>query len=49
VPGLQARRVKEAQAWLQDFYRKHDIKPAERSMSKQEMDDIIGYGENGMW
>lgn len=44
----KARRVAESQAWLQEFYRKHDIKPAERSMTKQEMDDIIGYDENGM-
>ena len=45
----KARRVAESQAWLQDFYLRHDIKPAERSMTKQEMDDIIGYDENGMW
>ena len=45
----RARRVSEAQAWLKDFYRRHDIKPAERSMTKQEIDDVIGYDENGMW
>lgn len=45
----KARRVAEAQARMEEFYRKYDIKPAERSMTKQEMDDIIGYDENGMW
>jgi antitoxin VapB len=45
----KARRVAEAQTWLQEFYSKYDIRPAERSMTKQEMDDIIGYDENGMW
>lgn len=45
----KARRIVESRRWLAEFYEKHDIKPAERSMTKQEMDDIIGYDENGMW
>lgn len=45
----KARRVSEAIARMEEFYRKYDIQPAERSMTKQEMDDIIGYDENGMW
>jgi len=45
----KASRVTAAMARMEEFYRKHDIKPAERSMTKQEMDDIIGYDENGMW
>ena len=45
----KARRVSEAMARMEEFYRKYDIQPAERSMTKQEMDDIIGYDENGMW
>lgn len=45
----KARRVAEAWVRMQEFYKKYDIKPAERSMTKQEMDDIIGYDENGMW
>ena len=34
---------------MREFYDKHGIKPAKRSMTKEEMDDIIGYDENGMW
>lgn len=45
----KGRCVAEAMARMEEFYRKYDIKPAERSMTKQEMDDIIGYDENGMW
>lgn len=45
----KARRVAAAQTRMEEFYRKYDIKPAERSMTKQEMDDIMGYDENGMW
>ena len=45
----KARRVAEGRRWLADFYKRHNINPAERSMTKQEMDDIIGYDENGMW
>ncbi|MBX9910028.1 MAG: type II toxin-antitoxin system VapB family antitoxin [Beijerinckiaceae bacterium] len=43
------RRIAEGRARLKEFYEKWDIKPAERSMTKEEMDDIIGYDENGMW
>lgn len=45
----KARRVAEARLWLADFYKRHGIKPADKVMTKQEMDDIIGYDENGMW
>jgi antitoxin VapB len=45
----KARRIEESRRWLAEFYKKYDIKPAERSMTKEEMDDIIGYDENGMW
>lgn len=45
----KTRRVAEAQAWMQQFYEKYGIKPAERSMTKEEMDEIVGYDENGMW
>lgn len=45
----KARRVAEGRRWLAEFYKRHDIKPAEKPMTKQEMDDIIGYDENGMW
>ena len=43
------RRVAAAMARMEALDRKYGIKPAERSMTKQEMDDIIGYDENGMW
>ncbi|SIQ30139.1 hypothetical protein SAMN05880592_102330 [Bosea sp. TND4EK4] len=29
--------------------RKYGVEPPERSMTKDEMDAIIGYDENGMW
>ena len=45
----KARRIAAAHERMADFYKKYNIKPAERSMTKQEMDDIIGYDENGMW
>ncbi len=45
----KARRIAEGRARMEEFYRKYDIKPAERSMTKDEMDAIIGYDENGMW
>ncbi|SEM62321.1 hypothetical protein SAMN04515666_11625 [Bosea lupini] len=45
----KARRVAAAHAWMNEFYKKYGIKPAERSMTKEEMDDIVGYDENGMW
>lgn len=43
------RRIAEGRTRLKEFYEKWDIKPAERSMTKEEMDDVIGYDENGMW
>ncbi len=45
----KARRVAEAMARMEALDRKYGIKPTGRSMTKQEMDDIIGYDENGMW
>lgn len=45
----KARRVAEARARMQALYKKYNIKPAERSMTKEEMDDILGYDENGLW
>jgi antitoxin VapB len=45
----KARRVAAAMARMEALDRKYGIKPAERSMTRQEMDDIIGYDENGMW
>jgi len=45
----KARRVAESWARMEEFYKKYGITPAERSMTKQEMDDIIGYDETGMW
>lgn len=43
------RRIAEGRAKLAAFYKEFGIKPAEKSMTKQEMDDIIGYDENGFW
>jgi antitoxin VapB len=43
------RRVAAAMARMEALDRKYGIKPAERSMTKQEMDDIVGYDENGIW
>lgn len=45
----KARRVAAAMARMEALDRKYGIKPAQHSMTKQEMDDIIGYDENGMW
>lgn len=45
----KARRITDAHRRMAEFYKTHGIKPAERSMTKQEMDDIVGYDENGMW
>lgn len=45
----RARRVAEARARMQALYKKYNIKPAERSMTKEEMDDFLGYDENGLW
>ncbi len=43
------RRVAAAMARMEALYRKYDIKPAERSMTREEIDDVLGYDENGMW
>lgn len=45
----KARRVTAAMARMEALDRKYGIKPAQHSTTKQEMDDIIGYDENGMW
>ena len=45
----KARRIAAAHQRMAEFYKKYNIKPAERSMTKEEMDDIIGYDEHGMW
>lgn len=45
----KARRVAEGRARMKEFYKKYDIKPSERSMTREEMDDAIGYDENGFW
>ncbi|PZU84589.1 MAG: hypothetical protein DI527_22585 [Chelatococcus sp.] len=45
----KARRVAEGRARMQALYQKYNIKPAERSMTREEMDDILGYDENGLW
>lgn len=48
-PEEKERRIAESRRWLAEFYQRHGIKPADKPMTKQEMDDIIGYDENGMW
>ncbi len=45
----KARRLAEGRVKLAAFYKEFNIKPAEKSMTKEEMDDIIGYDENGFW
>ena len=45
----KARRVAEGRRRLEALYKKYGIKPTDHSMTKQEMDDAIGYDENGMW
>ena len=45
----KARRIAEGRQWLADFYKQYGIKPGQPSMTKDEMDDILGYDENGMW
>ena len=44
----KARRIAEGQQWLKDFYKTYAVERPVRSMTKQEMDDIIGYDENGL-
>jgi antitoxin VapB len=45
----KARRVAEGRARMRELYKKYNIKPGERSMTKEEMDDFLGYDENGLW
>ena len=45
----KARRVAEAMKRMDALDRKYGVEPPERSMTKDEMDAIIGYDENGMW
>lgn len=45
----KAQRVAAAMARMEALYKKHDIKPAERSMTRDEIDEILGYDENGLW
>ncbi|WP_186419478.1 type II toxin-antitoxin system VapB family antitoxin [Bosea sp. CS1GBMeth4] len=44
----KARRVAEGRRRLEALYKKYGIEPTDHSMTKQEMDDAIGYDENGM-
>lgn len=43
------RRIDNANARMKIFYDKFGIKSSARSMTKQEMDDLVGYDERGMW
>lgn len=45
----KARRVAEAHARMRKLYKKYNIKPAERPMTRDEIDDFLGYDENGLW
>ena len=45
----KARRVAAATARMEALYKKYDIKPAARSMTRDEIDDVLGYDENGLW
>jgi antitoxin VapB len=45
----KAQRVAAAMARMEALYKKYDIKPAERSMTRDEIDEILGYDENGLW
>ena len=45
----KARRVAAAQERMQALYKKYNIKPAERPMTREEIDDFLGYDENGLW
>ncbi|KPH79058.1 MULTISPECIES: type II toxin-antitoxin system VapB family antitoxin [Bosea] len=42
-------RIAEGRAKLEALYKKYNITPTDHVMTKQEMDDIIGYDENGFW
>jgi antitoxin VapB len=45
----KARRIAEGRTRMEEFYAKHGITASASSMTKEEMDAIIGYDENGMW
>lgn len=45
----KALRIAKGRRKLQAFYERHNIKPTTHVMTKQEMDDAIGYDENGFW
>lgn len=45
----KVRRIAEGRRWLEELYKKYDIKPSPRSMTKEEMDELVGYDENGLW
>jgi antitoxin VapB len=45
----KARRIAEGRAKLSAFHKRHNIEPTAHVMTKQEMDDAIGYDENGFW
>lgn len=45
----KARRVAAAMARMEALYKKYDIKPTERSMTRDEIDDFLGYDQNGLW
>lgn len=45
----KARRVAAAMARMEALYKKYDIKPADRSMTRDEIDEILGYDEHGLW
>jgi antitoxin VapB len=45
----KARRIAEGRRKLAALYKKYNITPTDQSMTKQEMDDAIGYDDNGFW
>ena len=45
----KARRVAAAMARMGALYKKYDIKPTARSMTRDEIDDFLGYDDNGLW
>ncbi|MFC5418876.1 type II toxin-antitoxin system VapB family antitoxin [Bosea eneae] len=45
----KARRIAAARRKLAALHKKYDIVPTNHVMTKQEMDDAIGYDENGFW
>lgn len=44
----KAKRIAEGRRWLEEFYRERGIERPVRPITKQEMDDIIGYDDNGL-